>query len=905
MTIPFREWTNFDLATLEGSDADGASAFETAADWTTTLYNYLKLGYTRDPIPWERWDCLIRPSDRNSFASQTSLDTLVDAQIQASFGLEQDEVACVSVQVVAGTTADSHEWVTRAVTGRHYDGENQWDAYPIATASLYVETVVVPTGFPYTMDSWLYSSVAGVVWANNKKTDFFKNGIIIRLIPAAGAMADVRFTGHPLKLKVRYFNPIVNSMSHTSIPTSGVEDLVLTGMGFNNDEDELNENKSGAGVVFDDSVDEIRFLGLQGQGTYGLLLVSGDYTIDSNTQITINAAALEALDLPVGTYDIYLQKDTIAGGVGNSWAYAGDFFCDDEGRIRPGIRMSLLVSDDFLEEEKSQPLLLTKWRFKNFAGEITEKYWSFIDISAPDTFYDGRILDVSSFRRGVNQDKGEFNVSDMTVIVSNADNELSMLLAENFPKNQVVDLHFHWGNRPHARRIFMCRCTIDDISENGPRVSIKIKDITRKYFNTKLPRYICTDAEYADIKEASKGRAMPEILGLCSITDAEAPGATEAICTDTVNFTYLAARRILYGIDEVYSDGVEKTGGGVDYEIYYRDGGRTYIEFTGDQEEKKITFNSKGYAWPDWNSANGYVQNPSYIMAFLLTFLAEIPYEFLHIDSFDILATIFEDVGYDENGHFNSQVQANFDSVLGEMLFCYGAKGFPDKDGRFKVERKALEDYIDSTLILFDQIDLMESASKEGNLKNAVNLANAEYNYHSASSKYYESLSDNRPTSIAAFEAELDGGGIFNFPWTNSENLVQERVSDILDRRSFGERTISLSVSIHHIEDIDIFTDFRFQDPFGLSAEGAGEVGRWCYITSLNYNFRQGIIGVEAIDLSWLLRLYFILGDEDELEAIWADADVGDRMFGYLCDEVTDKFSDGIDGKIIISETRL
>ena len=64
-------------------------------------------------------------------------------------------------------------------------------------------------------------------------------------------------------------------------------------------------------------------------------------------------------------------------------------------------------------------------------------------------------------------------------------------------------------------------------------------------------------------------------------------------------------------------------GVGNDYTITYELGGRTCINFNVNQGDNKITFNCEGYMFAAWNSGNGYVQNPAYVIGFLFAFMAD------------------------------------------------------------------------------------------------------------------------------------------------------------------------------------------------------------------------------------------------------------------------------------------
>jgi len=145
----------------------------------------------------------------------------------------------------------------------------------------------------------------------------------------------------------------------------------------------------------------------------------------------------------------------------------------------------------------------------------------------------------------------------------------------------------------------------------------------------------------------------------------------------------------------------------------------------------------------------------------------------------------------------------------------------------------------------------------------------------------------------------------WQLPFIISATLVQHLVDEGLLQYSHGDPKVSFPVPLHFFDKLDIFYNFRLQDLMGLSTTGAGELGRYYYIENLDYDFMGDQIMVTAIDLQYILRRYFILGDETLLASNWSSAGEPDRMFGYLCDETNDRFADGEPGKALIDENIL
>lgn len=151
--------------------------------------------------------------------------------------------------------------------------------------------------------------------------------------------------------------------------------------------------------------------------------------------------------------------------------------------------------------------------------------------------------------------------------------------------------------------------------------------------------------------------------------------------------------------------------------------------------------------------------------------------------------------------------------------------------------------------------------------------------------------------------ADLGAGHrMWHFPFITSSTLVDLLVAEGLQQYSYGDPKLEFSVPLHFFDELDTFYNFRWQDLLGMSTTGAGESGRYYYIESLTYDFMGDKINVVAIDLQYILRRYFVLGDETTLASNWSAAGEDDRMFGYLCDETANLFADGEPGKALVDE---
>jgi len=145
---------------------------------------------------------------------------------------------------------------------------------------------------------------------------------------------------------------------------------------------------------------------------------------------------------------------------------------------------------------------------------------------------------------------------------------------------------------------------------------------------------------------------------------------------------------------------------------------------------------------------------------------------------------------------------------------------------------------------------------------------------------------------------------MWDLSWTYSEILIAERINNELMKRGQGDLKVEFSIPINWIDEFDIMSNFRLQEPFGLDArdipaEYRGEKGRYYYIESMTYDFMNQKINIVAIDLHFILRQIMIVPSCADVIAgtiseTWAGATESDRMFAYVGHCATENFeSDG------------
>jgi hypothetical protein len=223
----------------------------------------------------------------------------------------------------------------------------------------------------------------------------------------------------------------------------------------------------------------------------------------------------------------------------------------------------------------------------------------------------------------------------------------------------------------------------------------------------------------------------------------------------------------------------------------------------------------------------------------------EVPEEFINIGSFDTLADYYDSISESTSANLIIQDEKDAADVLKEMSLSWGDTGYIAKDGRYTVGRLGTSEEA-STLILRSQIDLLGHPERRMNMTEAVNSIKARWNYYPVANFWKSAKTENDTNSQIYYGVDM--GWELDMPWVTSETLVQQRLWDELERRANGYPKIAFSISIKYLPDLDLFTRFQLQDPFGIDASGLGEAGREMYVESLAIDVQAGRIDIVAAD---------------------------------------------------------
>lgn len=892
MTIPYRDFSGnaIDIWGWKAHDPDSVN-FQAASDWEDIQYpGRIRIGQS-----------LV--STNNAYKEKTifkpkfsglpeSLDQSCHLGIEIIWGREtitgpaQCNLYLRTINIGYERTVDFDRF-----TGRKANTIQNWQSFDVnQEPPRYIDIGIMGTA------KLLYSAnqsenfclivqayVSGNAWNDVQDSFFGPNGFGFFVqgdySPIIGVGDEFWGSLQIQRIKVHYFNSIINSLSRYAGPSAGGEEIIFYGDSFSIPIAELRA-VSGPSVNWDHHVTSISFIGTEGQGTYTVNLLGVTFTIDSNNQVTV----LSRPKMKPGAYEIYVTNREHLNGI-NSSSYAGDWKVDKDGLITEGeerILYYVLDIDRPLPPEPQDDPIVPGINIKNW-------FFSEIDISAMSTFWDGRILNLSSLKRSVDDRSGLLIASDLTVDLANSDKFFSKILFSENLKNEYANIYRLHSNTPEALKDYVLKMIIEDYDLEGNIFKLYLKDVIQKYFRIKVPFQICTEDEFPNIFENHIGRSKPEILGEASLTT-DPYGAVEAVYVDTVNFKYLAAAHVLHAIPQVYSDGDLQVVG-AEYSVQMIDG-ETILVFVSDQGNNKITFNAEGYMVFDWNGPGGYIQNPAYVLAYYLKFIMGFPDELMNYPSFDDLAQIYTDISEDRIGKLILQNPVDPKTPVQEMNFSFGCNIYRNNEGKVSADRKDFTNY-QTDLILYEQIHSKDHASKPFNLRDAVNYAKCQFNHFPNAQLYTGVKEYTYQKSIDDLLIEIEPDSPFQLPWITSETFAYQRIWEELQKRGYGDKKISFQIPSRLLDEIDLLQNFRYQDPFGISATGVGEIGRYYYIESIELDWHNELLRIVGADLQWLIRQCMIIGREAEIPRNWADASEEQRLFGYVGSCSSGAFPDG------------
>ena len=263
MTMPWRQFNFFDFCGLYGYDTTpGGTVFDQQANWNAGHLGTIINGDGKLAAPagaMVTYQGLFRPYD-SSFRSQTSLDHPAFVKFEMTISAPSTNTAGVGTFEFNHGSFDSPPpptgWDRSLSTGQEYDGINAWADFPlrenVALGGFginFSDTVTVanlPKNHCVYAPAW--TAVANNFGLPRMRDYWYANGWFWRLsnydigVPTGWGNGDEFYVNLDLNyVTVKYFDPVVNSFSRYWMKPAGGVAVVLSGLGFENSDADIEE----------------------------------------------------------------------------------------------------------------------------------------------------------------------------------------------------------------------------------------------------------------------------------------------------------------------------------------------------------------------------------------------------------------------------------------------------------------------------------------------------------------------------------------------------------------------------------------------------------------------------------------------------------------------------------------
>ncbi len=524
------------------------------------------------------------------------------------------------------------------------------------------------------------------------------------------------------------------------------------------------------------------------------------------------------------------------------------------------------------------------------------RFYSHVDVSAPGSFYRGKVLSFGSLTREIPRVPDIFIISDVTIRLSNADLEFSKLRAENAFRNRQCLIKLGEKNDPIANftTVFTGRITRYRFIESGLVLELTISDSSQDRLMRPAGLRITREL-FPNIPNFQPNVQGPIVYG--SVSSAPFGGGGAYICpyVDAVNFKYVVAQHPVKVVSNVYRYGVLVTAG---FSVIQETiGGQTWtlLKFTADQEdpnrrgEPTITVDCDGVT----DSVGNLITNPiDGLKDFLIRF-CEYQVAELNTSSFDTAKARAAARGFKLGGAIVSDISRA--EIITQWARSFGIDFFYDRFGKVTVSIYDKSEFanLSAKRELTDDLDILHGSFQI--IPNEFPISRLQYNY---AMNYVRNFFERQPDFVDS---------------TTKNNLGGEDLRDNVSM--FFTRDDATALNIAKLRQFysDEFADeIECQLPITSAGLDLTETVRLSHFSGINreglgykrepYKVRKIVLDLDRLKLTvslqrWKIRQMMRLGDRTKLSPKWTQATDSDKEFTYLCDRATQKFSDGADGK--------
>lgn len=240
--------------------------------------------------------------------------------------------------------------------------------------------------------------------------------------------------------------------------------------------------------------------------------------------------------------------------------------------------------------------------------------------SATSGHYDGRVLSLGSFGRGVSERLSSLEIYSTEVSVSDSDDALSMVLegaSGNAFRNSAATIRLGEASLAQADWLTCYSGRLDSYGQSAPKtwtLSLRPNDLPLQ--RDSVPKGIITASDWPRVSKDVEGKRYPIIFGKHDSVSASNQGAVPCLLVDSLLFKYVVGVGALKAVDRVYVDGVPVAGWTASTVTV---NGRllTIVTFTATQGTATITADVQGLTTVSDGSGT-LIEDPPTVLKYLL-----------------------------------------------------------------------------------------------------------------------------------------------------------------------------------------------------------------------------------------------------------------------------------------------
>lgn len=531
------------------------------------------------------------------------------------------------------------------------------------------------------------------------------------------------------------------------------------------------------------------------------------------------------------------------------------------------------------------PILLLEIDFPDGAQYFAKESIRFVN-----RHYSGRIVNLGSFRRAIQQNLGLFEAT--SVDVNLADTDLSLIDSSSDRNIKGVLARFKLGDRklPLATYETIFEGLIDDFGAQNFTFRILVRDKLYTLPPKPITGFVNTD-DFPNALPADIGKPLPVCYGTHTdngTDDAKNRGAWPTLFVDvqTAERTFLIARHAVKSIDEVYAynsgAGSQLLVNNTDY-VAYKNGllnGETmaFVQLTTTGFNKLVDVNVLGtltvnvQGKEDVGDGSGtLIDNP---IAILRDFIGN------YLGSPTINGEIFSAQeanantrGYEASGGYTKE--KGTDEFLKELCDSFQIRLFPDRNGKIACNLFVPKSPLTSGLAVRDQWEILKGTFEvdfRSDVQGAedahiINTIDAKSQYHWAKEFYRNAEVFENTESISNYGNKKL---ILSMPW----NATAAGGEDVAQRfLTLYQNPVATIRCITHLGGMNL----ELTDVVSVThrdAPDGGYVERAFEVLELTFDSTNWTVNLAAKDVGSIVGPAFFLDDEEERVLSEGDADV-------------------------------